>query len=113
MRGVYSEWIAQLRVLHCLPRKLQDICEELVVLPGELICVFDLVALRKTYLTRPSRQHVASRSLDEMASKNAALLLTQLLHVNILESVIQQTQEGAEATLDATVRGGSEQQDVS
>jgi len=83
------------------------------MLSGELICVLDWVALRKTYLSRPSGKYVASCSLNEMASKNAALLFAQLLHVDILESVIQQTQQRAEATLDSAVRGGSEQQNVS
>jgi len=56
------------------PKAIQNICEELLVLSGELVCVLDWVALRKTYLSRPSGKYVASGSLNEMASKYAALL---------------------------------------
>src|SRR5439155_4417849 len=106
-------WLAELRVLHSLSCKSQDICEKLVVLSGELIGVLDWIAFRKMHLSRPSGKYIASCPLNEMASKNAPLLLAQLLHVDIFEAVIQQTQQGTEATLDPAVRRRREQQNVS
>jgi predicted signal transduction protein with EAL and GGDEF domain len=41
------------------------------------------------------------------------VLFAQLLHVNVFESVIQQAQQRAEATLDSAVRCCREEQNVS